>query len=169
LDQDKNHALPVTLVIGVAILAGVLAIGVALLKRGPAPAASGGGSPALEAPPEIRAALQNEQAPSGSLVRRVYFDTGSAAVGEDGQAAIANAARTLSAGLAARIALSGFVDATGSADVNAELAKQRAFAVRDALVAAGVPADAIELRKPQQVTAAGAADEARRVEILLLR
>ncbi len=169
MDQDNDHALPVMLVISVAILACMLAIGVALMKRGPGPAAAGGGAPALEAPPEIRAALQNEQAPSGSLVRRVYFESGSAAVGEDGQAAIANAARTLSAGLAARIALSGFVDASGSADANAELAKQRAFAVRDALVAAGVPGDAIELRKPQQITAAGAADEARRVEILLLR
>lgn len=118
---------------------------------------------------EVRAALESDKAPEGTLVSRVYFPTGSAALDDNGRATVEKAARTLSAGLAARIALSGYVDASGSAAVNAELAKQRAKAVRDALLAAGVPADAVELRKPQQITAEGGADEARRVEILLLR
>ena len=43
-----------------------------------------------------------------------------------------------------RIAISGFHDASGDAAANEELAKQRAFAVRDLLVAAGAPADRIE-------------------------
>lgn len=131
------------------------------------PAAAAAGK--VQPPAEIRAALESAQPPAGSLMSRVYFDTGSAALDEDGRATVSKAARTLSAGLAARVALSGYVDASGSAAANAELAKQRAQAVRDALLAAGVPADAVELRKPQQVTAEGGADAARRVEILLLR
>jgi cytochrome c oxidase subunit II len=68
----------------------------------------------------------------------------------------------------AKIALSGYVDASGSAAKNAELAKQRAFAVRDALTKAGIPAERIELRKPSQVEAGSGADaaRARRVDIV---
>jgi outer membrane protein OmpA-like peptidoglycan-associated protein len=67
----------------------------------------------------------------------------------------------------AKIALSGYVDSSGSAAKNAELAKQRAFAVRDALTKAGVAAGRIELRKPAEIKA-GAADaaQARRVDIV---
>jgi cytochrome c oxidase subunit II len=63
--------------------------------------------------------------------------------------------------------LTGFVDASGSAAQNAELAKQRALAVRDALQAAGIDAQRIELRKPENITAGTGADaaQARRVDI----
>jgi outer membrane protein OmpA-like peptidoglycan-associated protein len=99
----------------------------------------------------------------------VYFASGSSALDEDGRASVQRAARTLSAGLAARVALSGYVDASGNAATNAELAKHRALAVREALLAAGVPAEAVDLRKPQQITAGGSPDEARRVDLLLQR
>jgi len=62
--------------------------------------------------------------------------------------------------------ISGFHDATGDPAMNAELAKQRAFAARDALKAAGVAEDKIELKKPEQINA-GTAAEARRVEVKL--
>ncbi|NJN00732.1 MAG: OmpA family protein, partial [Aquincola sp.] len=65
----------------------------------------------------------------------------------------------------AKVALSGYVDSSGSAAKNAELAKQRAFAVRDALTKAGVAAARIELRKPEQIDAGDAA-RARRVDIV---
>ena len=60
--------------------------------------------------------------------------------------------------------ISGFHDASGDPAQNAELAKQRAIAVRDALKGAGMPEDRIELKKPEQVNAGDAA-EARRVEV----
>jgi K(+)-stimulated pyrophosphate-energized sodium pump len=50
---------------------------------------------------------------------------------------------------------------------NAELAKQRAFKLRDTLQAAGVPQDKIELKKPEQLTGSGPNAEARRVEVRL--
>ena len=55
-----------------------------------------------------------------------------------------------------------------NAAANAELAKERAKAVRAALTAAGVALENIEMRKPAQIEAgASQQDNARRVEILL--
>ena len=62
---------------------------------------------------------------------------------------------------------SRYHDATGDAAKNAELAKQRAQAVRDLLVAAGVAQEKIELQKPGQAKAEGSEAEARRVEVTL--
>ncbi len=135
-------------------------------SAGPTSTAS---APRAQPPAEIRAALEASKPATGSLVSQVYFASGSSALDEDGRASVQRAARTLSAGLAARVALSGYVDASGNAATNAELAKQRAQAVREALLAAGVPAEAVELRKPQQITAEGSPGEARRVDLLLQR
>ena len=49
--------------------------------------------------------------------------------------------------------------------MNKELAKQRAFAVRDALKVAGVAEDRIVLQKPEDITA-GDGEQARKVEVL---
>jgi cytochrome c oxidase subunit 2 len=78
---------------------------------------------------------------------------------------IAKAVDLLKAKPDAKVALSGYVDSSGSAAKNAELAKQRAFAVRDALTKGGVAAGRIELRKPSQIDAGDAA-RARRVDIV---
>lgn len=50
---------------------------------------------------------------------------------------------------------------------NADLAGNRAVAVRDALVALGVRAQQIALKKPVKTQASGANAEARRVEVSL--
>jgi outer membrane protein OmpA-like peptidoglycan-associated protein len=73
------------------------------------------------------------------------------------------------AGVAAgkKAIVSGFHDDTGGAAINAELAKQRAFAVRDALIALGVDEARIELNKPEQMQASGTNAQARRVEVVL--
>ena len=68
----------------------------------------------------------------------------------------------------AKLNLSGYVDPSGDPVKNAELAKIRAFAVRDALKTAGIAEDKIELKKPEDVTAgATSAAEGRRVEVSL--
>jgi ammonium transporter, Amt family len=64
-----------------------------------------------------------------------------------------------------KVQVSGFTDKTGDADKNKELAKARAFAVRDALKAAGVPEDRIVLKRPDLVMTMGNTEEARRVEL----
>ncbi len=63
------------------------------------------------------------------------------------------------------IDVTGFADRTGNPAANVELAKRRAAAVRDALVAQGIPADRVRLKQPQDVTGPGSEAEARRVEL----
>lgn len=100
----------------------------------------------------------------GSVVR-FYFATGRADLAQDAQAALADIARAVAGGRS--VIVSGFHDATGDADVNAQLAKDRAINVREALKSAGVPEDKIELRKPEVTLAGGPSAEARRVEVTL--
>ena len=96
---------------------------------------------------------------------KFYFATAKAEVASGANDALAEVAKSVAAGKKAVV--SGYTDATGDAALNEELAKQRAFAVRDALKAAGVAEDKIELKKPETVTASGTHSEARRVEVTL--
>ncbi|WP_323122602.1 cytochrome c oxidase subunit II [Burkholderia alba] len=123
-----------------------------------------GGAQAAAAPAD--AASDAAAAPAqAALPATVYFETGKSDLPADAKDAIAAAADYAKAHPDAKLALSGFTDKTGSADVNAELAKHRAQAVRDALKAAGVTEDRIILKKPETVTGGADAKEARRVEI----
>lgn len=98
-------------------------------------------------------------------VVKFYFATGKAEVASGANDALAGVAKSVEAGKKAVV--SGFTDATGDAATNEELAKQRALAVRDALKAAGIAEDKIELKKPETLTASGSNAEARRVEVSL--
>jgi outer membrane protein OmpA-like peptidoglycan-associated protein len=97
---------------------------------------------------------------------KVYFDTGSAAVGPVSGATIAAAAEAIKKD-SARVAITGYTDKTGDMAANEKLAKDRATAVRDALKAAGIAESGIELRPPVfvEVGTSGPDQEARRVEI----
>lgn len=95
-----------------------------------------------------------------------YFASGKAELAAGANEALADIVDGVAQGKTAVV--SGFHDATGSAEINAELSKQRAMAVRDALVALGVSESSIELKKPEQMLASGgSAAEARRVEVAL--
>jgi K(+)-stimulated pyrophosphate-energized sodium pump len=98
-------------------------------------------------------------------VVKFYFASGSAAIADGAAAALAEVAKGVADGKKAVV--SGFTDASGDPAKNEELAKQRAFGVRDALKAAGVAEDKVELKKPEQLTGSGDAAEARRVEVSL--
>jgi outer membrane protein OmpA-like peptidoglycan-associated protein len=100
---------------------------------------------------------------------KVYFETGSTTVGADGGKVVASAADEAKKG-GFKVALTGYTDKTGDSAKNEEIAKNRALAVRDALKAAGMTDESIEMRPPVFVeTGAGAGQvsdaEARRVEI----
>jgi outer membrane protein OmpA-like peptidoglycan-associated protein len=126
--------------------------------------------PAPAPAPKAAAPAPAPAAPAAVVVAvfpaKVYFDVGSAAVTGDGTKTIAGAADAIKKD-SAKVAVTGYTDRTGDAAKNEELAKQRAKAVRDALVAAGVPEASIEMRPPMFVEtgAAGSDAEARRVEI----
>ena len=120
-----------------------------------------GSAPAVAARAEPAAATAAMAAPA---MTKLYFDTGKADLPAGSADSIAKLADAAKANAAAKLVISGFHDASGDPAQNAELAKQRAFAVRDALKTAGVAEDRIELKKPEQINAGDAA-EARRVEV----
>ncbi len=106
-------------------------------------------------------------APAQALPVSVLFAVGKATLDASAVAAIEKAVGVLKSLPDAKIALSGFVDSSGSAAKNAELAKDRAKAVRDALQSAGIDAARIELRKPENIEAGSKdAARARRVDIV---
>lgn len=131
--------------------------------EGGAPAAATEPAPASAAPAPDTALPVS----AGGMPYQVFFAAGQSALDDKSKATVQQAVQWLQSNDSVKIALSGYVDATGSADVNAELAKQRAQAVAKALTDAGVAAERIELRKPQTITdSAGANEQARRVDIV---
>ena len=114
---------------------------------------------------EFVAFEQNTPAqPAGAI----HFESASATLPGDAQKAIATVVEALKAAEGRRVLLAGYHDPTGNIDFNRDLAKRRALGVRDALIAQGIPAQRIILRKPEQTTGSGNNAEARRVEILLI-
>jgi cytochrome c5 len=117
--------------------------------------------------PQAMAAAEPADAASVKVeggVVTFYFASGKAELAAGAAPALAEVNKGVAGGK--KVVVSGYHDATGNPAKNAELAKQRAFAARDALKAAGVAEDKIELKKPEQINAGTAAD-ARRVEVKL--
>jgi K(+)-stimulated pyrophosphate-energized sodium pump len=127
-------------------------------KAATAPAAASATTPAAVAVADA-ASVKVE----GGVVK-FYFASGKADLPSDAAPALADVIKGVATGK--KVVVSGFHDATGDPAKNAELAKQRAFAVRDALKSAGVAEDKVELKKPEQINAGTSAD-ARRVEVAL--
>jgi cytochrome c oxidase subunit II len=142
-------------------------LGVAAAAAGSDTAASSADAASAAAPASDSAssAASDSAATSASLPASVYFETGKSTLPADASAAVDAAAAYAKAHPDAKLTLSGFTDATGSAATNAELAKTRAQAVRDALKSAGIAEDRIILKKPETITGGADAKEARRVEI----
>lgn len=99
----------------------------------------------------------------------VYFDTARADVSPDFAPNLAAVTGWLRDHPGAHLQVSGYNDPRGNAAFNADLARRRAFAVRDALVAGGVPAAAIDLVKPADTSRSDVAlAAARRVEVTVV-
>ena len=170
-DDDSQQGFILAFVMGVVALVIAAVLGVAVYQRGKAatPAAAPAAVVAVAAAPVPAAAAQAAQDAASVKVEngvvKFYFASGKADLAAGAPDALADVIKGAKAGR--KLVISGFHDATGSATKNAELAKLRAFAVRDALVAAGVLESAMELKKPEQMTASGSDAEARRVEVTL--
>lgn len=97
---------------------------------------------------------------------RVYFDLGSAELSSDQRDGLGAVVEHLLSQPSQVAVLSGFHDPTGDLERNQELAKLRAFAVRDFLIEQGVAAESILLEKPVETLGGGDTfAEARRVEV----
>ncbi|EGY51672.1 OmpA family protein [Neisseria shayeganii] len=97
---------------------------------------------------------------------KFYFATGSSNLAPNAEEVLAVVVDGVKHGR--RAVISGYHDHTGNAEVNAEVSKNRAIAVQNALLALGVPQESIELRKPEVAQGSGSDAEARRVEVLLV-
>ena len=95
---------------------------------------------------------------------KVYFPVGAKDLDDDAKKVIASIGEAVKTD-ANKLSITGYTDKTGDEKINEELSKNRALAVKDALIAAGVKEDAIEMRKPIFMTGALDDKEARRVDI----
>ena len=119
---------------------------------------------AAPAAPAVAAADGASIKVEGGVVK-FYFATAKSDIAGGAATALADIAKGVADGKKAVV--SGYTDASGDPAKNEELAKLRAFAVRDALKAAGVAEDKVELKKPETLTGSGDPAEARRVEVAL--
>ncbi len=98
-------------------------------------------------------------------VGQLYFEVDSAKLPDNTAAALEGVLTLMSARPDSAARISGFHDATGDAAANAELARQRAQNVRDAMVAAGIPENRLVMDKPALTTGGEDAEQARRVDV----
>jgi hypothetical protein len=129
---------------------------------GRAPAPPTASAPTASAPPPASAPT----VVASGLPAKIYFDVGAAAIGPEASKTLTAVADTIRKDNA-KVVITGYTDKTGDAAKNEKLAKDRAVATRDALMAAGVADSSIDMRPPMFVeSGAGTSDaEARRVEI----
>jgi outer membrane protein OmpA-like peptidoglycan-associated protein len=170
-DDDSQQRFALGFLFALIALVISVVVGTVVVKRAgpsaaakPAPAATASAAPAAAAAPATVADDAASVRVENGVVK-FYFATAKAELAAGANEALADVVKGVAEGKKAIV--SGFHDATGDAALNAELAKQRAFAVRDALKALGVAEDKIELKKPEETTASGSNAEARRVEVVL--
>jgi photosynthetic reaction center cytochrome c subunit len=116
-----------------------------------------GAKPAAALPPPMAEATRSV----------LYFSVGSAVLEGEQAQGLSRVVATLAAKPGAKAQISGYHSAAGEKAANEKLARDRAVNVRDAIVAAGIPASRVQLDKPLQVegNVAGEDPAARRVEV----
>lgn len=186
-DEEQEGRIVAAVLIAALVLVVGLVIGVAVQKvrsfgaQKTAPAAAAVAAPAADAAapaaPAADAAATPVPAADAAAAKddasvvvengvvKFYFASGKSDLAPGAVEALADAIAAGKAGK--KLVISGFHDSTGDPAKNAELAKLRAFAVRDALKTAGVAESGIELKKPETATGTGNNAEARRVEVVI--
>jgi len=167
-DDDQDIRVAATVLISVILLVIGLAVGIGIHKSRDG---SGVGAPVTAATPLETPAPATEMATDGASVVveagvvKFFFASGKAELAAGALDALKEAITAAQAGRT--LVISGFHDATGDPAMNAELARQRAVAVRDALLGAGVAMSSLQLKKPEQTTGDGSHAQARRVEVVI--
>ena len=145
-DDGQNYALMVLAGVVGLVIAGVIALAV---------------STTMGDSPKAGATTSSTVEPDG----RIYFELGSDALPADASAVLVRVAEAARANAGKVVQISGYHDASGDPAKNAELAKNRALAVRHALEVNGVAPDHLVMDKPIVATGGTDAREARRVEL----
>ncbi len=173
--DDESTGVALGVVFGVIFLVISLVFGVAIHqnnKSAKAKTAATVAAPAAAPAPAMAAPAAVISADGASVkvengVVKFYFASGKTELAQDGAKALADILAAAKSGK--KVGISGYVDPSGDAAKNAEIAKQRAFAVRDLLTQSGVPADQIVLVRPNDIKAgATSAAEGRRVEVFMI-
>jgi outer membrane protein OmpA-like peptidoglycan-associated protein len=166
-DSDQDIRVAAVVLISTTLLAVGLTLGIGTqnIRIDGAPTSlttlTQAATPATDAAPML---LKDASVVVETGVVKFYFASGIAELPAGALEALGASVAAAQAGK--RLVISGFHDATGDAAFNATLAKQRAMAVYDTLVGAGVVESSIELRKPEQTIGSGNEAEARRVEVM---
>ena len=167
-DDEPEYRVVALMLISLVVLVVGFVVGIGIHKsRGSAPSAAAVAPAVMPATAPAAAVPMTDDASVvvENGVVKFYFASGKADLATGALDALSEVVAAGKAGK--KLVLSGFHDATGSAAANAELAKQRAIVVRNALVGAGVAESTIELKKPEQTMATGNNAEARRVEVAI--
>ena len=174
-DEEQEGRIVAAVLIAALVLVVGLVVGVAVQKvrsfgAAKAPAAAAVAAPAADAAaapaaPAAGAAKDDASVVVENGIVKFYFASGKSELAPGAVEALADAIAAGKAGK--KLVISGFHDSTGDPAKNAELAKLRAFAVRDALKTAGVAESGSELKKPETATGTGNNAEARRVEVMI--
>ncbi len=156
-EGDEKHAL----------LTGVVESDAAKVKLGEEIQAIFGANIALENQTSVKAAepvvidqTPIDQAPTSA---KLYFDIAKSNLPSSSNDTLAPIVTWLKAHPNAKVVISGFHDASGNKELNHQ--KARAKSTFDALVATGVDAANIEMRKPTETLGTGDPKEARRVDV----
>ncbi len=171
--QDDDQTVVWAVLIPLIVLIAGLIVGVGVYKTykkptpaAPAVAASTPAAPAVAASAPAVSALSADE----SAVRvengivKFYFASGKVDLAVGAKEALAEVVQAAAQGKT--LVLSGFHDSTGSAELNAELAKQRALSVKAALLELGVLDTKMSLKKPENIEQTVGSDAlARRVEV----
>ena len=171
-DGDNRFALGLVFFIVAAVVASVVGYGAyksrSTKAAAPSPAAAAvalAATPATAVTPSATSDAASVKVENG--VVKFYFATGKVELAQDGAKALAEILAAAKAGK--KIGISGFVDASGDAQKNAELAKQRALAVKALLTSSGIADSQIVMVRPSDIKAgATSAAEGRRVEVFMI-
>lgn len=157
-DDATRYGLAVVAgVIGLVVV-GVLALALSRIGRSPA-------APAVAMPPSVSQPARMEV--GFAPPEKLYFAVGSDALPGDSNDVLARVAEAARAQYGVSVLISGFHDASGNAQMNADLAKRRALAVRHALESYGVSPERLVMSRPELTTGGANDKEARRVELRL--
>ncbi|MCD6735048.1 MAG: OmpA family protein [Burkholderiaceae bacterium] len=178
-EQQNEHQALLAWILGIAVTIAVAASVVIGILAAMGSGSAGPAQAALVAAPQAGAAATGDSAavtevdvapapaagPGYPAQVRFQFETAKFELPPDAATQLAPLAEWARGDATARIGISGFHDRHGDAAANAMLARNRAMATREALLAAGVPAERIVMVKPQVTTGSGDDREARRVDV----
>ncbi len=162
-DDAQNYALMVLAGVVALVVAGVIALAISTTMGDNGKATAVAGAPAAPGAMPAAATAGDATEPDG----RIYFELGSDALPAEASVVLVRVADAARARAGVLVLISGFHDASGDPARNAELAKNRALAVRHALEANGVAPERCVMDKPVEMTGGADPREARRVELRL--